>query len=132
MATETGRSTQNHLAIHLIALIIFSNRCRSHEHYNPFGVKRLTEFLLQTNDEVIMALDKSKNNFRQNLLQDCNNDMMVLLIQIVGEKVCGESSIHEIQNNLVVSCTEPFFLEKILKFTSEIPSLNNGAGVMNR
>lgn len=43
----------------------------------------------QKNDEVIMALDKSKNNFRQNLRQDGNDDMIILLIQLVGEKICG-------------------------------------------
>lgn len=83
----------------------------------------MTEFLTQPNDEVIMAIDKSKNNFRQNLRQDCTDDMTILLIQLVGEKICGETSLHEIQNNLVASSTETLFLEKILKFTSQIPSL---------
>lgn len=83
----------------------------------------MTEFLTQTNDEVIMTIDKSENNFRQNLRQDCNDDMMTLLIQIVGEKICGETSLHEIQNNLVALSTETLFLEKILKFTSQIPFL---------
>lgn len=83
----------------------------------------MTEFLAQSNDEVIMAIDKSINNFRQNLRQECNDDMMVVLIQLVGEKICGETSLHEIQNNLVAASTESLFLEKILKFTSQIPSL---------
>lgn len=72
-----------------------------------------------------MAIDKSMDNFRQNLRQDCNDDMTILLIQIVGEKVCGETSLHEIQNNLVVLSTETLFLEKILKFSSQIPFLKN-------
>lgn len=71
-----------------------------------------------------MALDKSIHNFQQNLRQDFNDDdMMILLIQIVGEKVCGETSLHEIQNNLVALSTDTLFLEQILKFTSQIPSL---------
>lgn len=101
----------------------FSNVYRSGELHNPFGCKRLSEFLRKTNDEVIMALDKSRNNFRQNLRKDCSDDVLILLIQIVGEKVCGETSLQEIQSNLVVLCTESLFLEKILKFTSQIPSL---------
>lgn len=84
----------------------------------------MTEFLTLTSDEVVMALDKSLNNFRQNLRQDCNDDMMILLIQIFGEKICGETSLHEIQNNLVALSTETMFLEKIFKFTSQIPFLN--------
>lgn len=71
-----------------------------------------------------MAMDKSVDNFRQNLRQDCSDDMMILLIQIVGEKICGETSLHETQNNLVALSTENLFLEKILKFTWQIPSLN--------
>lgn len=83
----------------------------------------MTEFLTQTNDEVIMALDKSTNNFLQNLRKESNDDTTILLILIVGEKICGETSLHEVQNNLVALSTDSSFLDKILKFTSQIPSL---------
>lgn len=69
-----------------------------------------------------MALDKSINNFLQNL-KESNVETMILLIQIVGEKICGETSLHAVQNNLVALSTDPSFLEKILKFTWQIPSL---------
>ncbi|XP_037052517.1 NFX1-type zinc finger-containing protein 1-like isoform X2 [Bradysia coprophila] len=99
------------------------NRNNSGQPFNAFGFKRLAEFLTQTNDEVLMALDKSTNNFLQNLRKESNEDTMILLILIVGEKICGETSLHEVQNNLVALSIDPSFLEKILKFTSQIPSL---------
>lgn len=83
----------------------------------------MSEFLSQTNDEVITALDKSIMNFRQNLRQECNHDMMILLVQIIGEKICGDTTLHEIQNNLVAVSSEISFLDKILNFTSQISNL---------
>ncbi|KAJ6649215.1 NFX1-type zinc finger-containing protein 1 [Pseudolycoriella hygida] len=104
----------------------FNDKRRSYETHNAFGLKRLSEFLTQTNDEVIMAIDKS-NHFKTNL-KNCTDDViMVLLIEIIGEKICGETSLPEFQNRLVALSIESTFLEKILKFTSKIPSIKDVA-----
>ncbi|CAG7834108.1 unnamed protein product [Allacma fusca] len=84
----------------------------------PFGYKRLAEFVTQPNDLVITALEKNMKSFQQNVnLEDPKDDMIILLIQIIGEKICGETSFHEIQNELVAMAADINFLRKLKDFT---------------
>ena len=77
---------------------------RNSNEINPFGMKKLLEFLEKPNDDVLTGIDRNIQNFKLNLSHadaQKNLEMFCVLVQIIGEKICGDTALPEVQNGTV-------------------------------
>ena len=96
---------------------------------NPFGMTKMLEFLQKPNDDVLTAIDRSILNFKQNLSEaDCQKDLdkMTTLIQVIGEKLCGDTALPHVQNGVVAVICEDSFLAKLEPFAFKVTYSGTG------
>ena len=92
-------------------------------------MKKMLEFLETPNDDVLTGIDRSVQNFKENLSQadvEKNFEMMCLLVQIIGEKICGETALPEVQNGIVAVVCDDSFLAKLKSFAFEFTCSSSG------
>ena len=119
------------LCICVIHVEFPNSRMSTSREIHPFGIKKMLDFLEKPNDDVLTAIDRSVQSFKENLSQaDIHKDfdMMSVLVQVIGEKLCGDTALPEIQNGIIARICEDSFLTKLELFAFKLPSSTSGIG----
>lgn len=96
-----------------------------------FGFKRLYNFLTSNPDEVLISINKDKEDWKVLLeSNDLNGEKLIVAIEVLGEKVCADVPVLLQQQSNVLSacCSKPF----VKKLEDAVPKIAMGTFLPQR
>lgn len=80
-----------------------------------FGFERLHNYLSSSSSKVLASVSKDRTHWKELLeSEDLNGDKLIIVTQILGEKVCVEdTTLREFQTDVLTGCCSKLFADKL-------------------